>query len=83
MSIIKKFQLKLQNPYPAVNPEAGGSVFDVIAGRKIAEDSEDSEPDETTTLLPDHELMRRSLSEDIIVFTRRGFYRLIENRLNK
>lgn len=67
-----------------MNPSAGGNVLDVIAARKLAEDIEEIESDETTTILPDdHEIMRRSLNEDAMVVTRRGSYRLIENRLNK
>lgn len=76
------FQLKLTNPYPSVSPSAGGSVYDVIAARKLAEDFEDLEVQTTTMIPEEHAIMKRSLNDDKMVFTRSGAYRLIESRLN-
>lgn len=74
----------MQDPYPAVDAAAGGSVSDFVVARKLAEDFEENESDETTMAPAETlELTKRSISEDIMVFTRAGSYHLIENRLNK
>lgn len=63
-------------------PGQGGSVYDSIA-RNIEADSLDFE-EETTTFIPDdlHDVARRSLDSDKIIFTRSGAYHLIESRLD-
>jgi hypothetical protein len=55
-----------------------GTVDDVIA-RKIEENA-DTEIEENTTEIP-HEVSKRS-TNDREIFTRRGAYQVIENRLN-
>lgn len=55
---------------------------DFIAARKLEENVEEIEVETTTMITDEHDLMKRSLEEDKMVFTRSGAYRLIENRLN-
>lgn len=82
-------RLKLNPKYPAVEENGDASSDDLVA-RKLkdtdadADDVENEENVETTTLLSDdeeHDIHRRSLLNKII-FTRVGVYHLIENRLN-
>lgn len=76
--------MKLQNPYPAVALDDGGTDYDLIA-RKLAGD--EIELDETTTEVvievpeKSHNVVARN-ANDRMVFTRKGAYIMIEGRLN-
>lgn len=79
---IKRFP-GLKATYPAVDSAADADYSEVIA-RKIGEELEFE--DETTEIVVEseelHKVVTRSVTDDSMVFTRRGVYQLIESRLD-
>lgn len=78
---VKEFlKLGLRDPYPSV--VIGRNDDDEVA-RKL---NEDSDFEETTTEFLDEtsssSLVKRSIADDKVIFTRRGVYEIIENRLS-
>lgn len=75
-------RLHLNDPYPSVDPNADPNSEDAIARNLNGNSAEDTE--DMTTQIPDdqQEIVRRSINDDAMVFTRTGAYKLIESRLN-
>jgi hypothetical protein len=74
-------RLHLNDPYPSVDPTADRDPNDAIA-RNLNSDGDESSAEITTEIpIDQHEISRRSVNNDAMVFTRKGAYKLIESRL--
>lgn len=83
-------RLKLNEKYPAVDPNVDASYSDVVARdmKKTDEDAVAVDEAETTTFPPDEQdeserqIMKRDIPIFKTIFTRVGIYTMIESRMN-